>query len=227
MMKILPYIMPRLTTILILFFSSYQVMAQEQDKAAIPFRAEIGVQANALFGRLLTDGENGLVQNPYLLTGKVYWGNIGLRVGLGGDHRKEIQRVDGFANTKTILTQRLDIRLGAERSFSLGDRWQGSLGVDAIANWTQDKTINDSGFDVITDTKDIQFIGGGPVFGLKYQVTKRLSFGTEGYVYYTVGNITDGQFFKNFPVGEDKTKKLDTRALQVGLPSALYLIFEF
>lgn len=214
-------------TILLLLSSFGKAMAQDEAKAAIPLRAEIGIQANALFGRLLTDGENGLVQNPYLLTGKVYLGNIGLRVGFGGDHSKEIERVDGFANTITTLNQRLDLRLGAERSFSLGDRWQGSLGADAIANWTQDKTINDSGFDVITDTKDIQFIGGGLVFGIKYQVTKRLSFGTEGYVYYTVGNITEGQFFKNFPVGEDKTKKLDTSALQVGLPSALFLIFEF
>jgi hypothetical protein len=116
------------------------------------------------------------------------------------------------------------LRLGIERRFSLGGRWQGNVGLDAVADWTQDKVINDSGFDVITQTKDLQYIGGGLSVGIKYQLTKRLSFGTEGFLYYTIGEITDGEFFKNFPVGEDDISKSDVYNLKVGLPSALYLI---
>ena len=218
--------MHRISIILLLVFATGTLTAQEGTKP-LELRTEIGVQTNALFGRLTNNDGDGLVQNPYLLTGKLAFGNLALRAGIGGSHEKEVQHVEGFANSTTILAQRLDIRLGAERRFPLGDRWQGSLGLDAVADWTQDKTTNDSGFDVITDTRDIQYIGGGMAAGLKYQVTKRLSFCTEGYLYYTVGKITDGQFFKNFPVGDDKIKESDTRAFKIGLPSALYFVFEF
>jgi hypothetical protein len=186
----------------------------QEEAEPVKLHTEIGIQTNALFGRLVNGSDNGLEQNPYLLTGKMVMGNLAIRV-------------DGFANTTTTLKQRLDLRLGVERRMSLGDRWQGSLGLDVVAGWTQDKTTEDSGFDVITDTHDLQYLGGGLAAGVKYQVTKRLSFGTEAYLYYTFGNLTDGEFFKNFPVGEDKIQKSDVSNLKVGLPAALYLILEF
>jgi hypothetical protein len=214
-------------TILLVLFLVGKSWAQEEATEPIKLRTEIGFQTNALFGRLTSAGENSLVQNPYLLTGKLVLGNIAIRAGLGGAHSKQVDRVEGFANTITTLVQQLDLRLGAERRFPLGDRWQGSLGVDAVANWTQNKTVNDSGFDEITDSRDLQYIGGGMAIGIKYQATKRLSFCTEGYLYYTVGKLTEGQFFKNFPVGEDKIKESDTSAMKIGLPSALYIVLEF
>ncbi len=218
--------MKRLFIIFITLFAFGNAWAQEEAEP-VKLHTEIGVQTNALFGRLVNASDNGLEQNPYLLTGKLVFGNLAIRAGIGGQHDKQVDRVDGFANTTTTLKQRLDLRLGVERRMSLDDRWQGSLGLDVVANWTQDKTIEDSGFDVITDTHDLQYIGGGLALGVKYQVTKRLSFGTEGYLYYTIGKLTDGEFFKNFPVSEDKIQKSDISNIRVGLPAALYLILEF
>jgi hypothetical protein len=213
-------------TILFTVLAFGNAWAQEEAEP-VKLQTEIGIQTNALFGRLVNGSDNGLEQNPYLLTGKLVMGNLAIRAGIGGQYDKQVDRVDGFANTTTTLKQRLDLRLGVERRMSLGDRWQGSLGLDVVAGWTQDKTIEDSGFDVITDTHDLQYLGGGLAAGVKYQVTKRLSFGTEAYLYYTFGNLTDGEFFKNFPVGEDKIQKSDVSNLKVGLPAALYLILEF
>jgi hypothetical protein len=197
------------------------------EKTPIKLRAEVGIQTNALFGRLSNDAENGLVQNPYLLVGKLGLGNLAIRLGVGGQHDKQVDKVEGFANTTTTTKQRLDLRLGIERQFQLADRWVGTFGVDAVADWTQDKTVEDSGFDVITETNDLQYIGGGLAAGVKYQISRRLSIGTEGFVYYTAGKITMGEFFKNFPVGEDKTQESDISNLKIGLPAALYLNLEF
>lgn len=222
--------MKKYCLIFALFVAAGNILAQDDaviEKTPIKLHAEVGIQTNALFGRLSNDTENGLVQNPYLLVGKLAFGNLAIRVGLGGQHDKKVDKVEGFANTTTTLKQRLDLRLGIERQLSLGDRWVGTLGVDAVADWTQDKVVEDSGFDVITDTKDLQYIGGGLAAGVKFQATRRLSIGTEGFVYYTVGKITEGEFFKNFPVGEDKTQESDISGLKIGLPAALYLNLEF
>jgi hypothetical protein len=218
--------MQKIAALFLLAFPLGKLVAQEATEPN-KLQTEIGIQANALFGRLVSNDGNGLVQNPYLLTGKLAFGSLAIRAGIGGAYNKEVQKEEGFANSFTILKQRLDLRLGGEFRFPLGPRWEGSFGFDAVGDWTQDKTINDSGFDVITDTRDIQYIGGGPVFGIKYQLSQHFSVATEGYVYYTLGKITDGEFFKNFPVGEDKIQKSATRDLQIGLPSALYLIFQF
>jgi hypothetical protein len=211
---------------ILLFFFGQANAQEDMESNTIKMRFELGVQANALFGRLVDDDGSGLIQNPYLLTGKLVFGPYALRLGMGGQYDKKVQKEENFANSVTTLKQRLDLRLGLERRFSLGGRWQGNVGLDAVADWTQDKIINDSGFDVITTTKDLQYIGGGLSVGIKYQLTKRLSFGTEGFLYYTIGEITDGEFFKNFPVGEDEISKSDVYNLKVGLPSALYLILE-
>lgn len=220
--------MQKYFTIICLLIAAGNLAAQEAEPAPFKLRLEVGLQANSLFDRLANDAGGNTAANPYLLTGKIGLGeSLAIRVGMGGQHDKEIQRVDGFANSTTILKQRLDLRLGMERVFPLGDRWFGFLGGDVVANWTQDKTIEDSGFDVITESNDVQYIGGGLSAGIKFKVTKRLSFGTEGFLYYVVGEKTDGEFFKNFPVGEDKINKSDISSVKVGLPSALYLILEF
>ncbi len=211
-------------------FAIGNAIAQDEaavEKTPIKLRTEVGIQTNALFGRLSNDDENGLVQNPYLLAGKLAFGNLAIRLGVGGQHDKKVDKVDGFANTTTTTKQRLDLRLGIERQFQIADRWVGTLGIDAVADWTQDKTVEDSGFDVITDTDDLQYIGGGVAAGVKYQISRRLSIGTEGFVYYTAGNLTKGEFFKNFPVGEDKIQESDVTSLKIGLPAALYLNLEF
>jgi hypothetical protein len=201
---------------------------QAQDEPTGPKMAyQVGVQTNALFERLHPDTEGSLVKNPYLLVGKVAFGKQVLRLGVGGAYDRDVERVEGFANTSTLLQQQLDIRLGTERVLPLGERWSGSIGLDAVAHWGTDKTVEDSGFDVITDTDDLQLFGGGLVGGLKFQATRWLSFGTEAFVYYTKGTRTEGEFFKNFPTGEDKIKKTDVDRLQIGLPNSLFILIEF
>ena len=51
---------------------------------------------------------------------------------------------------QTDESGRLDVRLGLERRFDLGKKWQGNVALDGIGFFAQDKLIQDSGFDVIT-----------------------------------------------------------------------------
>lgn len=230
--QLAPSIMRKIFTIGFIIACLATVHAQEEPAPIVPANKNLYVQAGLQTGVLLdfyNDDEQGssLVRNPYLLMGKVGLGNIAIRAGVGGSHKKKVDKEEGFANSLTDLHKRLDVRLGLERRMHLGKRWTGFYGLDIIGHWTQNKLINDSGFDVITDSEDEQYIGGGLVTGIQFRATKRLCFATEGFVYYTKGKLTNGQFFKNFPVGDDEITKSDIAAIQIGLPSSLYLILEF
>lgn len=192
----------------------------------IKLTTEVGLQTNALFSRL-TGSEAGLQQNPYLLTGKLVYGRLALRTGIGGSYKKTVQKEEGFADSKTNTSQSLDLRLGIERRFELGRRWMGMVGADAVGAWSQTKEVEDSGFDVITISEDVQTFGGGLVSGIQFNVSERLSFYTEGFVYYTTGEVVSGRFFKNFPIFDDNKERSETSELLIGLPSSLYLVFSF
>ena len=188
---------------------------------------EVALQTNALFDRLLKDDEGSLSQNPYLLTGKLVYGRLALRAGIGGSYKKLVKRETGFADSQTTLDQSFDLRLGLERQFELGPRWTGTVGLDGMGSWAQQKNIDDSGFDVITVSEDLQSFGGGLVSGLQFKLTERFSLYTEGFVYFATGNITSGRFFQNFPIFDDEKKKTETSELKIGLPSSLYVVFRF
>ncbi|MEK7257530.1 MAG: hypothetical protein AAB316_22435, partial [Bacteroidota bacterium] len=136
--------MQKVTSLFIALFFTSVAWAQEAEKPELT--TEIGIKTTAFLDRLLDVDESEFAKNPYLLTGKLAFGNLALRGGIGGSRKKDKHTEEGFADSQTALNQHLDLRLGIERRFSLGGKWQGSVGVDATGFWSEDKTVEDSGF---------------------------------------------------------------------------------
>jgi opacity protein-like surface antigen len=203
-----------------------QAAAQDAIAERKPLSIEAGIQCNVLLDRLL-GSTNASNSNPYLILGKVACGNTAFRLGIGGNRSKDKKQQEGFADSQTTLNQGIQLRLGAERRYELGKRWFGSFGFDAVADRTENKTINDSGFDVETKSTVNRSIGGGLVAGLQFHITEKLSLYTEGFLYYTFGETRSGRFFKNFPEFNDDVNTTDTQDLIVGLPSVLYVVVKF
>jgi opacity protein-like surface antigen len=202
--------------------------AQTKEAAASePLSFEAGVKTNVFFDRLLGSDENELTANPYLLTAKMGFGQLALRAGIGGAYKKEKRREEGFANSTTETDQHLDIRLGIEKRMALGKKWLGSVGVDGIGFFSETKSVEDSGFDVITTSENGKGFGFGLAGGLQYDLTRHLSLYTEGFLQLAFGKTTSGQYFKNFPVTDDTEEIKETREARIGLPSSIYLVFRF
>ena len=204
--------------------------AKKMKKERTPpgFTHELGIETNKLIARLVSDSvEDGLPDKPYFLTYKIGMGKWALRTGIGGDRSKTVEREDGFADSHTEKSGRFDVRAGLERRFPLGKKWEGNVALDGIGFFSQNKTIDDSGFDVITLSNTVNGWGLGPSFGLQFNLTERLSFYTEGFFYYTSADRQGGRTFKNFPEFDDKLKTIKEEDIKVSLPAVLYIVFRF
>jgi hypothetical protein len=103
----------------------------------------------------------------------------------------------------------------------------GNVALDGVGYFSKDETIDDSGFDVITNSETVNGWGVGPSFGLQFNLTERLSFYTEGFFYYKTGERQSARTFKNFPEFDDELRNIDEEEIQISLPSVLYVVFRF
>lgn len=192
------------------------------------FSHEVGLETNNLVSRIFSDGnENDRPDNPYLFTYKLGIGSWALRTGVGGDRKKSVEREEGFADSRTTQTGNLDVRLGLERRFELGEKWTGNVALDGTGFFSENKVIEDSGFDVITTAETADGWGVGPSFGIRFDVTQRLSLYTEGFFYYTFSDVQSARTFKNFPEFDDQIMNVEEEELKISLPSVLYVVFRF
>lgn len=188
---------------------------------------EIGIKTNVFFERWLNGTKTDSLSSPYLLYGKYHLRQWTLRLGVGGFRKWDKESEEGFADSKTTTNHRLDLRLGIERSFPLGKRLKGSLGLDITGFGQENKAVDDTGFDVVKDITTIRGVGAGPVAGLRLDISKRLSLYTETFFYYTFSEKRVGRFFKNFPVFDDEVNVTSSQEVRFGMPTAIYLSYRF
>ncbi len=217
---------------LLLFFFAVAVLPAQTDtvpsKAKVAIGHEIGIETNNLISRFLDeDNEGGLLESPYLLTYKLVMGQWAIRTGIGGDRHKSTETEEGFADSKTTEFNQLDYRLGIEKRFSLGKKWQANIGLDGLGFTSKNKVVEDSGFDVITTSESVNGWGAGPSFGLQFNLGKSISLYTEGSFYYTFSTLQGARLFKNFPEFDDELKETKEENLDIRLPAVLYIVFGF
>ena len=192
----------------------------------------IGVQANFLLREILNFGGNNLVlQNPY---GFVYHMNskksgYGFRLGIGPRVYSSTNR-DGSA---TISTNGYNIsgRVGFDKRIKLDDKWETGIGIDALFNFRDDKTVSDQmNFQQVKSevkTTD-QAVGGGPMAYLRYYIRKNILIGTEASFYFLSGtNQSKTKLIDNFGnvTNESDDKDKFTNG-QLNLPVSLYLFIK-
>lgn len=222
----------------ILLFLSFNAIAQEVRESPVeevaqkvkektPVQFEMGLNAPLVFGQLLSSNALTTNPNPYLLTGKLFFGKLGLRAGVGGHINNTIEREGDFADSEAIEDLGIETRFGIEWRSALGNRWKGTFGLDGIFFSNKNITILDSGFDEVrTGTVNTGW-GVGPVLGLQFFITDRLSILSEGAFYYTQAEAQTSRLFKNFPEFDDELGSINTTSLRINLPTTFFIVFKF
>lgn len=217
--------------------------AQETPLKARKFNHYIGFQTNELIRELVNLNSNASANtNPYIVTYAINLSksNWGIHAGFGYDYNSIKDNISQI-NRETRVN-RLSFRIGPEKKFSLGSKFEAGVGIDFISNINTDKTFSisivntgselDSG--VTTVTSNATFFGGGPQLFLGFRITEKIFFATEASMYFTTGkekkNILNVNTITNLFTNERSilTSNLntatDTDDFSINLPIALFLI---
>jgi len=199
----------------------------------------VGVQLNPLIRQVLNFNNSTAspIVSGYLLTyninsRKTGWG---LRLGAGVNYNTNWSN-DGITETTTDNSH-IQARIGIEKAFKLSDKWSAGAGADFLTIMNDNHTTTTvRQFDtVITDTKSkVNSYGGGAMAWLRYNITNRISLGTETSLYYTTGkqdNVTRVTQRQRTPGGggtqittTETRAKPTTSNTAVQLPVVFYLI---
>lgn len=221
-------------SIFLLFFSlifAGQIAAQENDTElnnTPQFTHEVGINATSLIKQVISFSDTSFAISPYLITYKLLTNkNLGIRVALGGNYSRKKENVQNFEDTATSTDLGLDLRIGVEWQQQLGKRWKTAVGLDFVSSNVLDKTVIDTGFDVVTFENKSNTLGGGPILGIYYNISNKVSLYTEAAAYFTTGNSFNSQDFKSFPEFNEKSDDITETSFQFHVPTTLYLVFTF
>jgi|GEM_PF-912397 len=192
--------MKRFTLVLTICISSFSLFAQDtvahkqhnQDTIAHrQYNNEFGFDATPFIKQFLNFSQTQFPQYytpTYYLTYRRYFAKGNLRIAIGADIRDN-QSLPYYGQDSTILHDKrftLNARVGWEWLEKLGKKWQVFYGVDFLADYIYEKsdannaTANMGGYIYSMGTlSSTQIFGLGPVLGVRFNLTKRLSIMTE------------------------------------------------
>lgn len=133
----------------------------------------------------------------------------GLDASYSNDNTSQTNQSRAYFNTK-----RFDLRLGVERRKKLGKKWFWHYGVDIIGGMNYGTSTSSQQFlndqFVQEDVKRIsalenENIGFGPVTGLRWEISPRISLWTEGRLYFNYSET------KNLTRWEDVSESVKNR----------------
>lgn len=231
----------RKLSLLIILLTGCAIATYAQGESA-PVKKEkktdqyLGVQLNTLIKQVFNFSNNTTpVNNPYLLTYSVtsrrtHWG---FRAGFGYTYNSSWTS-DGITERTTKIND-LQLRVGAEKSFELSDKWSTGVGADLLVSLNDDVTNSTiHSFDTVhTDTKTKSTsMGAGAMAWLKYHITPRICVGTEASFYYLSGTqentVTVTEVFGgSFPNVTTTTSKPTISQANINLPIVIYLAVKF
>jgi hypothetical protein len=217
--------MKQLPIILLFFFGSTSLFAQEEKKI---LGHEIGLNATFLVNEILSfDGEDP-AEEPFALYYKLI-GNrkFAFRFGLGLQvDNRELEETDdpGTNPQNSVKLSSANLRFGVEFQESLSERWLFYAGADAVVQSSQSVVDNiDPFFGDSKVTQSSALLGGGPVLGIQFRINERVRLSTESSLYFLAGKEKQKVEFDNpgFPTDPiEETSKLEK--LDIRLPVSLY-----
>jgi len=191
---------------------------------------EIGINATAFVKEFLSLNASDVDEGPYMITYKKFKNGRALRLGLGGQFSQINEDIDGGGNL-TTKDNRASLRIGYEWNQAISKRWSFYYGADVITDFTQSTSQTTSFLptgqieSVILEKQSLT-TGGGPILGIQFFITDKISLMTEGSLYYNYTYNTDKQTFDvetQFNKSEDSSSSL----FEFGLPTALFFVIRF
>jgi hypothetical protein len=201
------------------------LIAQENDTlpstAAPSYNDELGLNISAFVTQFLSLNSNEANEGAYLITYKHIKGVRAFRLGAGIfiSHTKS----EGGPNSAPLKSDIFNtaFRFGLERQIPIERRWLFTAGGDILIGYDDLSTNSDSNFGTIK-IKDREWsVGVGPVLGIHFRLSPRVSIGTEGTIYLRYFNSKSSTDFGGIGGGEESDKS-DGVNFAIRSPLALY-----
>jgi hypothetical protein len=215
--------------LLSLFFLG--INAQENESSI--YHHQLSLNATSFISNYLTFNNNAIVSNtPFIVAYKNLTNGEGLRAGLGINFVNRRENPNNGLTSVRTNNMGLDIRIGYENQFELSRRWLFYLGIDGVYGYDLNRTVTTSvqGFppepkEIVSDNEAFN-AGGGPVIGLEFKLSKRLSLNTEttAYLMYRESRrrITNPNF------GSFNTNEFSaTNSLNIIIPTSIFFVLHF
>lgn len=222
-------------------------IAQNDTVKQKAFNHYVGIQANELLRQLFDfNNNNTVINNPYLAVYSVTWKkiNAGLTFGIGYSYKKTLDK-DAPVGRESKLND-LSYRIGIEKKFTLGRRFEGGVSLDMIAGYKTDKTISLSVTNLgsqidsseSTVSGKITTSGYGPHVFLGFHITEKIMLGTEATMYYSAKKEKQNILVVNTitNIFNNNSQEVNTSNFNAGtetdefvftVPVALFLIVKF
>jgi hypothetical protein len=248
-----------LKTALLIFSSSLFLVstAQEADSTMVRPKPqhEIGINTTMLLKQIFNLSNNTFTTLPYDITYNYAWKRAALRFGIGITYsNNKVNRTESSTafipgpddNVPTYDNSfSTSIRAGWERRYHFDRRFMAYAGVDIAAGMSEAKSQtvnvfnnlpNSYSFQKSTVEQNTVKLGGGPVAGLRFNISKHLSLLTEMpvYAFYNYSKMTTVDYSKNIDFSgttfintNTKSETTSGSSLSITLPVTLYLVVRF
>lgn len=202
-----------------------QKSKRKTDKKEKSSYIELGVNISAAVKTFVQNRTDSLNFDPYSINFKaVGSGGLGLRLGAGYTFRgvKDVTLIQARATS----LQRLDLRAGVEKQVKIDDRWKMYCGIDFLYGKETGSDEFSEGGNIYGVEFDENKIGAGPIFGIQYRLTKRVSFQTEAALYAV--NIRSKKTYVNSAnPGLKDSETYDSWNFPPGIPRSIAVIIRF
>lgn len=184
---------------------------------------EIGLNITGTLSGFFNSGGQNLPSDPYLFTYKSVKLDRAFRLGLGGQFTNRSEFFGSFE--RNIGDQLLDFRLGKEWRQSFGKRFLLYYGLDLAFTYIR-SAVEFTSFpeNIIVSSRELG-AGGGPILGMMFHISPRVSVSTESFLYgfYLRGKEED-------PVDDPSNPQVTTTEsirIEPVLPSSIYVVVKF
>jgi hypothetical protein len=213
---------------LLLCYSTY---AQVSDSLIMKMKPKksftLGVNGSYLLKNVFNNSQLDSITNPHILILRFGYKSFGIRAGIGGYSKNNLQSEAGFADNTRTTDYKLDLRVGVDYEYKFGSKINGYFGLDGIKTSKVYKIVEDSGFDVLKITDQFHGYGGGPSIGMSYLISSNFYIYTEAAFYFIKGTRDRATIYTNFPELNDIKLTESTSEIKSYLPTSIYLIYKF
>ncbi len=209
---------------ILLFATAAKVQEQAVEKSR--FRHEIGVNTTLLLKQIINFSDTKIAISPYAFTYKMLKNNKGLRFGVGMNLNSINEKQTTFADNKTNLNQNANVRLGFEIQRMVNQKWNAWVGFDAVASYTNNSNIVDSGFDRVSIGNRTKGAGLAFALGAEWRFNKHFSIATEANI-AALYNIKDDTTKFYGGTQEDIGKTSKGYDIMTQMPSSFFVIYKF
>lgn len=208
------------------------------------FKNEFHLNATGFVGNYLNFGNGPISNNPFLLGYKRVYRNKAIRFGAFGSSSSSNRVVNPQQPRSYRNSKELELRTGFEWRKMLNPKWMFFYGLDLAVGFTDNRTtnfqnVNFQGTQVLV--KNISSFaqnsyGGGPIAGLQWDFSKRISLLAESRAYFNYSEIHTKTKWEDVPdqlrVAQNSGFKDQDNVdylsqFQIFLPLDLFVIIKF